>query len=86
MTYLDIAHISESGSLMRRLFAAAASEGEPDPEGFVGTHRWTLAAAPGWAEAWASAEAAGNLDPGADPGVITDPMILSEVQAVIAGG
>lgn len=92
MTYLDIANMTDSGSLIRRLSAAAAEQKEagatldpPDPMTWAGTFRWELCAAPGWADAWASAEAGGNLDPGADPAVITDAQILSQVQAVLAG-
>ena len=92
MTYLDIANMTRSDSLLSRLSAAAASEAEsgavliPDlPEQWASQHRWQLVAAPGWADAWASAEAGGNEDPGADEAVITDPMILSQVQAVLAG-
>jgi len=86
MGYLDVANMTQNGALQRRMSACAATEGETDPEGWVQTHRWTLCAAPGWADAWASAEASGNADPGADEGVITDGMILSEVQALGAGG
>lgn len=92
MAYLDVANMTRDTSLVLRLSAAAAQEQvngallEPDdPEAWAQEHRWELAAAPGWGDAWASAVAAGNEDPGADPGVITDGMILSEVQAVIAG-
>ncbi len=84
MAYLDIARMTESASLLGRCTAAAATEGEGAPEQWVNANRWTLCAAPGWADAWASAVAGDNPDPGADPGVITDPMILSEVQAVRA--
>jgi hypothetical protein len=44
-----------------------------------------LAASPGWDQAWSSALAAGNETPGRDPGVITDGMILSGVQAIGGG-
>jgi len=71
--------------------AAAATEheagselDEADPEAWAFRHRYDMAAAPGWADAWASAQANGNPTPGADAGVITDAMILSQAQAVIA--
>jgi hypothetical protein len=93
MAYLEIANMAASESLSRRITAAAASEAHagavliPDqPESWAGVNRWVLCAAPGWADAWASAEAADVEDPGADPGVITDGMILSEVQALLTGG
>lgn len=90
MTYLDVADMTNNGALLRRCSAAAAQEQQAgalldptDPEAWAQEHRWELAAAPGWGDAWASAEAGGVVDPGADAGVITDAMILSQVQAVI---
>lgn len=92
MSYLDIAHMTSSASLQGRLAAAAAQEQgsgaelSPDmPEVWAQVNRWKLCAAPGWDAAWASAEAGANEDPGADPAVITDAQILSQVQAVLAG-
>ncbi|WP_157992984.1 hypothetical protein [Leucobacter luti] len=41
-----------------------------------------MSAQPGWDAAYASALAAGNEEPGADPGVITDGMILAAVRAL----
>jgi len=91
MSYNDIADMIESGSLVRRLSAAAASEQaagavlDPlDPGAWAATYRWHLVSAPGWDEAWASAVASGNPDPGLDEAVITDGQILSQTQAVIA--
>jgi hypothetical protein len=84
MGYLDVANMTDNGGLRRRLTACAATEGEADPEQWVQTNRWTLCAAPGWADAWASAEESGVADPGVDEAVISDAMILSEVQALRA--
>lgn len=91
MSYMDIARMTSSGSLLLRLSAAAAQEQaagaalDPiQPDSWAGTYRWHLVSAPGWADAWASAEAAGNPDPGADEAVITDAQILAQTQAVIA--
>jgi len=90
VAYIDVATMTRDSSLMLRLSAAAAQEqtsgavlDPADPEAWAAEHRWQLAAAPGWGDAWASAVAAGNTTPGDDPGVITDAMILSEVQAVL---
>jgi hypothetical protein len=78
-----------NGSLRGRLAAAAASEPTPldpaDPETWAYQFRYQLCSAPGWDDAWASAAAGGVQDPGADEAVITDGMILSQVQAVLAG-
>lgn len=85
MSFDTVADVSESGSLRRRVTACAAQEGETDPETWAWQTRWQWAAAPGWGDAFASAEAAGNPDPGADEAVITDAMILGQVQTMLAG-
>ena len=84
MAYLDVFAMTQDTPLHGRLAAAAATEQAPgDPDLWVATNRYALASAPGWGEAWASAVAAENENPGADPGVITDGMILSQVQAIL---
>ena len=83
MTYANIAAITRSTSLIDRLTAAAAEENKPIPyDAWVREHMWDFAAAPGWAAAWGSALASGIVDPGASETVITDGMILAEVQAM----
>jgi hypothetical protein len=85
MSYLGISAISKNQSMRDRVAACAAAEGHDFPESW--TVQWSLhwASAPGWDAAWASAEVG---DPGADhgknEGVITDGMILAQVQAVMA--
>lgn len=86
MSYNNVADVSESGSLTRRVTAAAAQEGQTDPEIWAYTTRWVWAAAPGWGDAFASAEASGNPDPGADEAVIQDSQILAQVQSMLGGG
>jgi len=55
---------------------------------WVKDHRYVWAASPSWGAAWDSALAAHppetepDYEPGKDPGVITDGMILSTVQAL----
>jgi hypothetical protein len=89
MSYLDQSEIAANGSMLARVAQCAAQQGEPDPDAWTYTHRRTWAASPGWDGAWASAQAshAGDesYDPGADEAVITDQMILSEVQALRPG-
>jgi hypothetical protein len=86
MAYIDVFAMTQDTALHGRMAAAAATEQVPgDPDTWVANHRYQLAAAPGWGDAWASAIASDNPDPGADPGVITDGMILSQVQALLAG-
>ena len=84
MSYWDISEMSRSTSLTNREKAAAAQEIAADPYEWVAQNVLRLAAQPGWDAAWASALAAGNPDPGRDPAVITDGMILSAVQALAA--
>lgn len=84
MSYSDVASIAESFSLNRRLNAGAAKESIANPTQWVGLYRWEIASQPGWDAAWASAVAGEVGDPGADEGVITDAMILSGIQAVLA--
>lgn len=84
-TYWGIYQVSESPSLQSRVTACAAQQNAPgDPQAWAWQHRWEYAAAPTWAEKYEYAVAGGNPDPGADPAVITDPMILSQVQAMLA--
>lgn len=87
-TYLAIADAAGSYSLQRRVTSCAAQQHVPgDPEHWTVTNRYLWAAAPGWGAAWASALAAhpeDGYDPGGDPAVITDAMILTQVQAMLA--
>lgn len=61
-----------------------------DPDRWAADERRYWASAPGWSEAWESAIASHppedfpDYDPGSDPGVITDGMVLSQVQSMIA--
>jgi hypothetical protein len=83
MAYIDVAQMVKSVSLTERIYAAVSKEGIDPPEQWQFERRWRLASQPGWDAAWASAVAGGNDDPGADPGVITDGMVLSAVQSLI---
>lgn len=85
MSYWDSALMAQDSDLTFRVQACGAQELPGDVDVF----EWTTAnmlrvtAQPGWDAAWSSALASGNEQPGRDPGVITDGMILSGVQAVI---
>lgn len=86
MAYATIAAMAQDLALFQRLTAAAAEEHKTRPyPDWVDTYRWDLAATPGWAAAWESAVANLNPDPGNDPAVITDGMILAAVQPMGAG-
>lgn len=76
----------ESPVFARRLRAAAAREGKPDPIRWVAEHRYALANQPGWAAAvqyWL------NFEPGRtwdgwqqDASVISDGQIIAGIQAL----
>lgn len=82
MSYWDQADLADDSDLRRRVTACAATEGVPDPDGWVYQNRWALSAQPGWVELYASAGTSGTGSAGRDPSVITDEMILSSVQAL----
>jgi hypothetical protein len=91
MSYLDQSHIAASPTMFARVAQCAAEQGEADPENWTHLHRRTWAAAPDWDDAWAYAEAnhppdpeSPPYDPGEDEAVITDQMILSQVQSMLA--
>lgn len=87
MSYSTIAMIAADMALQQRMTAAAAQEGKTRPyPDWVLEFQWDLAATPGWAAAWDSALASGISNPGADPSVITDGMILAAVQPMGTGG
>lgn len=88
MAYSSIVEMAQSNSLLNRVAAAAAGEGESDPLTWVHQNAWEIAAQPGWADAWDyardNATADDNPDTGARPAVISDGMILASVQAIRA--
>ena len=98
MSYLNQSEIAGNPSMFSRVAQCAAQQGEKDPDGWTQINRRIWAASPGWDAAWASALASHPdpdppvppdfkpYDPGADEAVITDPMILSEVQAIRTAG
>lgn len=88
-SYLSIAAAAESHSMQRRVTSCAAQQDAPgDPVSWTWANRYEWAAAPGWGAAWDSALASHpeeGYDPGGDPAVITDGMILTQVQAMLTG-
>jgi hypothetical protein len=99
MTYLDQSEIGANSAMFSRVAQCAAQQGETSPDDWTNINRRIWSAAPGWDDAWASAKAAHPpeppdietpglaapaYDPGADHAVITDEMILSQVQAMLA--
>lgn len=95
MQYSDIPEIASSASLFDRITGAAVTENVSEAVTWAGSRRWVFAGQPGWADAWESGKAANPpdpdhpddvYDPGADPAVITDAMILSAVQGMSVPG
>jgi hypothetical protein len=91
MAFYDVALLKQDTDFLNRVAACYAQEtplGEGDnPDVWASQHNWDIASAPGFGDAYASALAQDppNPNPGSDPGVITDAMILSAVQAIMAG-
>jgi hypothetical protein len=95
MSYLTQNEIANNFAMQNRVAQAATSEALPDgvsADEWMVDHRRTWAAAPGWDAAWESAkvshpddpDAPGtHYDPGEDESVITDGMILSQVQSML---
>jgi hypothetical protein len=87
MSYLTQGAIAASQSMLTRVAACAAGEGiEANPDTWTWEQRRYWAAAPGWDDAWEYAlnvHTEEGYDPGADPAVITDGMILSAVQPML---
>ena len=88
MSYLTQATIADDPFMQSRVTQCAAQQGvTDDPDLWARTNRHTWAAAPSWDAVWESALVAHpeeGYDPGADGSVITDGMILSQVQAMLA--
>jgi hypothetical protein len=92
MSYLTQDEIANSRSMLARVAQAAAEQDvSGDPDRWTYDNRRDWAAAPGWDDAWESARVShpddGDpttpaYDPGTDEAVITDSMILSQVQAM----
>jgi hypothetical protein len=90
MSYLTQDQIANNHAMQARVAQAATTEDLPDgltADQWTAEHRRTWAAAPGWDAAWESSLAGHPddefWDPGQDEAVITDGMILSQVQAMV---
>src|SRR3954466_5463000 len=94
-SYLSISEIATDEFMRERLRASATQQSHlgnapltTDPLTWVDLNRYIWASSPGWGGAWDSALAAHppatepDYEPGRDPGVITDGMILATVQAL----
>ena len=90
MSYYDVSLLASDQDFAMRSMACYATETlqspDADPNSWWSEHSWHMAAVPGFGDAYASALANEVENPGRDPGVITDPQILSAVQALISQG
>lgn len=83
MSYSSIAAAAQDQALRLRIAACVAQEAPDDPRHPIphaDAIQWQCCAEPGWGAAWDSAIAAEVENPGADPAVISDGMILTAVQ------
>jgi len=84
MSYLTQSTISVDPTMIIRVTQCAACEAIHQPDAWARSNGPIWAAAPGWDAAWESALVAHKNDddyqPGADETVITDIMILTQVQ------
>ena len=82
MSYSTINLCAHDEAMFGRVTAACAAEGRSlDANSAAYEVIWAVAAAADVEAAYASALAAGNPNPGGDDTVITDGMILANVQA-----
>lgn len=90
MAYSDVALLAADYDFQLRVSACIAVEtadqsDAPSAPMWAADHAWQMAAQPGFGDAYASALASGVERPGNDPAVISDPQILSAVQAIVGG-
>ena len=91
MSYLTQNEIANNRAMLDRVAQCAASEGlSGDPDRWTYEQRRLWSAAPGWDEAWEYSknthppvEGEPAYDPGPDEAVVTDSMILAQVQSMI---
>jgi hypothetical protein len=91
-SYLSISEIATDQWMRERMLAASTQQSylgsapliQPGVFQWVENNRYVWASSPGWGGAWDSALAGhpddDTYEPGRDPAVITDGMILSTVQ------
>jgi len=84
MSYTTIHQCANDSAFTDRLIACAAQEGSDNPEFDMSVRlRWPAASYPEIEDVYAYAIDTGNENPGGDPGVISDAMILAVVQPIL---
>lgn len=81
MSYTTINSCANDPNFMNRVTACCAKEGSIQPQTKMYNLIWAVSAATDIEAAYASALAGDNPNPGGDEAVITDQMILGQVQA-----
>ena len=86
MSYSSQAQLAADSDFKLRVTSAASVEVDKDhqPAQWADDHIWWMAATPGFADAYESAVLNDVFRPGNDPAVISDGMILSGIQALLA--
>lgn len=84
MAYGDVSLLAADNDFIMRTRACAATENIADPVQWSLDNQWQMAAIPGFGDKYASALAAEVERPGWEQSVISDPEILSAVQALNA--
>jgi len=84
MSYSTIWKCYQDQALVGRVTACCADEGATDPQTTTYMVLWPVVVADDIEAAYEAALISENPNPGGDPAVITDQMILSTVQAAIA--
>lgn len=83
MSYSTIYACAHDLALQNRVEAACAQEGEPQPNAAMYQTIYPISVASDVEAAYESALLSGNSNPGGDPSVITDGMILSHLQPLL---
>lgn len=81
MSYGSMYQCAGDVAFLGRVTACCAQEGATDPPAVAGAIIWDVVSASDIAAAYESALLSGNPNPGGDEAVITDGMILANVQA-----
>ena len=83
MSYNTIYQCANDQAFNSRVVACLAQEGAENPTEVANSLRWSIASASDIEAAYESAVLNENPNPGGDPSVIPDAMILSKVQSLI---
>jgi hypothetical protein len=83
MSYSSVFISANDSALRNRVMACCAQEGAENPENEIYNVIWPVCSASDIEAAYESALISENPDPGGDPTVITDGMILSHVQPLL---